>query len=63
LFAEVDLDDMEYNEEKLEYSLACRCRGEGFKITEEQLEQGIDRTACGTCSLLIKILYEEAPEG
>ncbi|PRP83458.1 dnaJ protein subfamily C member 24 [Planoprotostelium fungivorum] len=62
IFAEIDLDEMSYNEETMEYRLDCRCHGEGYLITEKQLEQGIDRAACGTCSLLIRINYEEAED-
>jgi len=59
LYAEVDLDDMEFHSEDLFYYLECRCGGEGFKVFETQLEEGIDRTICGTCSLMIKIHYEK----
>jgi diphthamide biosynthesis protein 4 len=70
IFAEVDLDDMNFNENTKTFSLPCRytslqtllkhnrCGGEGFSVTESELEENIDRVYCGSCSLMIKILYD-----
>lgn len=55
--AEVDLDDMEYNEDEASFSLVCRCSGD-YVITEDELEAGIDVVGCNNCSLRIRVLYD-----
>ncbi|CAB4427591.1 unnamed protein product [Rhizophagus irregularis] len=55
--ADIDLDDMEYNEEMKLYSISCRCSG-NYIITEQDLEKGANITGCTNCSLKIHILYE-----
>ncbi len=50
---------MTYNENDGTYFLECRCGGEGFTVNEQELEDGVDRVACGSCSLIIKLQYEE----
>lgn len=59
--AEIDLDDMEYNEETCSFALVCRCSGD-YVITEEELELGIDIVACNNCSLRIRVLYDVIEE-
>lgn len=59
LFAEVDLDEMQFDEQTGIYSTACRCSGK-FEITEADLEKGIDTIQCGTCTLIIKVQYQLA---
>ncbi len=58
IHAEIDLDDMTYDESAKTFHLDCRCGGEGFTVTEEDLERGVDRIACATCSLMIKLMYQ-----
>lgn len=48
---------MTYCEDEKSYSLDCRC-GEGYLITEDELEDNIDVINCSGCSLLIKVNYE-----
>ncbi|KAG2221423.1 hypothetical protein INT45_005228 [Circinella minor] len=59
--SEIDLDDMEYNEKALTFSLICRCSGI-YAITENDLEQGIDVVCCDNCSLRIRVLYDVVEE-
>lgn len=59
--AEVDLDEMEYNEETTSFSLVCRCSGD-YVITEDELEVGIDIVGCNNCSLRIRVLYDVIEE-
>jgi diphthamide biosynthesis protein 4 len=54
--AEVDLDDMDYDEAGESYRAPCRCGGE-YVVTESQLEEGVSVVGCGTCSLGIRVLY------
>ena len=55
--AEVDLDDMDYDEGATSFRAPCRCGGE-YEVTEDQLGQGVDVIGCSTCSLRIKVLYK-----
>jgi len=55
--AEVDLDDMDYNEANGDYSFGCRCSGE-YIITDEDMQEGINIICCSTCTLSIKVLYQ-----
>jgi diphthamide biosynthesis protein 4 len=55
--ADVDLDDMEYEEQECVYSLMCRCSGY-YVISENDLEQGNDVICCDNCSLRIRVLYD-----
>jgi len=55
---EIDLDEMNYDESTQTYHTHCRCNGEGFSITESQLEEGIDYVVCGTCSFMKKVLFQ-----
>lgn len=57
----VDLDDMIFNEGRLEYSLACRC-GSSFIIQESDLELDCDIVQCGGCTTKIKIEYVKAED-
>lgn len=59
--AEVDLDDMEYDEDDKSFSLVCRCSGD-YVITEDELEAGIDVVGCNNCSLRIRVLYDVVEE-
>ncbi|RUS21141.1 DNAJ heat shock N-terminal domain-containing protein [Endogone sp. FLAS-F59071] len=54
--AEVDLDDMDYDEAVHAYSTPCRCGGR-YAMTEEDLEYGADTVGCDNCSLRIRVLY------
>ncbi|CAO3589335.1 unnamed protein product [Absidia cylindrospora] len=55
--ADVNLDDMEYEEIEGAYSLECRCSGT-YVITEDDLELGNDVICCDNCSLRIRVLYD-----
>ncbi|CAG8622896.1 8874_t:CDS:2 [Paraglomus occultum] len=55
--AEVDLDEMDFNEESSTYSTECRCGG-SYIISEHDMEEGKDVVGCINCSLKIKVLYD-----
>ncbi|KAJ3221125.1 Diphthamide biosynthesis protein 4, partial [Clydaea vesicula] len=57
LFDSVDLDDMELNEEKMEYTYNCRC-GNLFILTYQDLEFGFNQVNCEGCSLILKVDYD-----
>lgn len=58
--AEVDLDDMEFDEVD-KYHFPCRCGG-SYEISEDQLAEGVDLVFCGGCTLQIRVLYEMQEE-
>ncbi|KAJ3148943.1 DnaJ sub C member 24 [Geranomyces michiganensis] len=62
LHAEVDLDDMQHDPATELFSMPCRCGG-SYVICEDDLGDGVDIVGCSTCSLRIRVLYEEADEG
>lgn len=55
---EVDLDDMSYDEATRSYSWPCRCAGTVL-VTESLLAEGLDVFGCDTCSLTIRVLYDD----
>ncbi|KAG9291875.1 hypothetical protein G9A89_012160 [Geosiphon pyriformis] len=55
--AELDLDEMTYDEETSVYTIECRCGGR-YSISEEDLEKGAEIVGCENCSLKIRILYD-----
>lgn len=55
--AEVDLDDMEYDESQACFIWPCRCSSR-FIVHEDQLEEQLDTFECDTCALKIRVLYE-----
>jgi diphthamide biosynthesis protein 4 len=67
---EVDLDDMAYveqgdgsdEESGLSYfELACRC-GDSFRVTENELDAGVDVIGCRACSLHVRVLFSVAAD-
>ena len=41
------------------FASPCRC-GDRYCVTEAELDQGVDVVVCDTCSLKIRVLYDEA---
>lgn len=58
VWREVDLDDMDEDEEAGVFSLPCRC-GARFEAPEERLAAGYDTFECPSCSLRVRVLFEE----
>eukprot|EP00035_Acanthoeca_spectabilis_P014778 m.288599 g.288599 ORF g.288599 m.288599 type:complete len:167 (+) comp16220_c0_seq61:55-555(+) len=59
--AEVDLDDLTWDDETGRYTWPCRCSSE-FVATEEHLEAGLTVFGCSGCTLSIRIHYEAAED-
>jgi len=55
---EIEIEDMEYDEDEETYYYPCPC-GDRFQISREELEQGEDVAKCPSCSLLIKLIYDQ----
>ena len=52
---------MTYDPERSSFSSACRCSG-SYIITEEEMEEGVDTVCCSSCTLSIRVLYQEASQ-
>eukprot|EP00009_Paramoeba_aestuarina_P007075 CAMPEP_0201506228 /NCGR_PEP_ID=MMETSP0161_2-20130828/157_1 /ASSEMBLY_ACC=CAM_ASM_000251 /TAXON_ID=180227 /ORGANISM="Neoparamoeba aestuarina, Strain SoJaBio B1-5/56/2" /LENGTH=99 /DNA_ID=CAMNT_0047900265 /DNA_START=73 /DNA_END=372 /DNA_ORIENTATION=+ len=57
MYAEIEIENMDYEEEKDSYFFSCPC-GDRFQITTEQLMSGETIAYCPSCTLFIKVLYE-----
>ena len=55
---EVEIEDFEYDEEEETYYFPCPC-GDRFAITREELECGEEVATCPSCSLIIKVIYDQ----
>lgn len=58
-YEEVKLADMKYDPEEMMYFYLCPC-GDEFEISLEELWDGEDVAPCPSCSLKIRVLFEEA---
>ncbi len=57
----VDLDDMTFESSTGRYWFPCRCGGQ-YEVGEEELGEGVGLVCCSTCSLSIRITYQEEEE-
>ena len=58
IYEEVEIEDMEYNPETQIYTYPCPC-GDKFQISLEDLHDGEDIGTCPSCTLRIKVIFEE----
>ena len=58
-YEEVKLADMKYDPEEMMYFYLCPC-GDEFEISLEELWDGEDVAPCPSCSLKIRVLFEES---
>jgi diphthamide biosynthesis protein 3 len=56
-YEEVELEDMEWDPEREEYTYPCPC-GDKFVIAKEELLDGEDIARCASCSLLLKVIFD-----
>ena len=59
MYEDVALADMTYDEEQMMYFYLCPC-GDEFEISLEELWDGEDVAPCPSCSLKIRVLFDEA---
>ncbi|CBY09507.1 unnamed protein product [Oikopleura dioica] len=55
---EIEIEDMEFDEETEIYTYPCPC-GDKFEISLEDLQIGEEVATCPSCSLLIRVIYDE----
>lgn len=58
----LDLDDMTFDPAQGSYKSPCRCGG-CYVVSNDDLEEGVEVVCCSTCTLSIRILYQEQPTG
>ena len=58
LYEEIEIEDMIYNRKTLMFTYPCPC-GDQFQISLEDLWDGEDVADCQSCTLFIKVVYEE----
>lgn len=58
LYDEIEIEDMTYDPDTSLYSYPCPC-GDRFKVTLEDLWDGEDVANCESCTLYIKVIYDE----
>lgn len=57
-YDEVEIEDMVWDDAAQVYHYPCPC-GDRFEITRPQLGQGYDVGQCPSCSLLIRIIFDQ----
>ncbi|KAG7471651.1 hypothetical protein JOB18_003096 [Solea senegalensis] len=55
---EIEIEDFEYDEDTETYYFPCPC-GDRFAITKEDLQSGEDVASCPSCSLIVRVIYDE----
>lgn len=58
IYEEVEIEDMELEEEEQQYTYPCPC-GDKFVITLAELWDGEDVAPCPSCTLRIRVVYDE----
>lgn len=59
IYEEVEIEDMTFDAETQVYSYPCPC-GDKFSISLEDLHDGEDIGTCPSCTLRIRIIFDEA---
>jgi predicted SprT family Zn-dependent metalloprotease len=58
VYDDVEIEDMEFDSAKQTFYYPCPC-GDKFFITLRELADGEDIATCPSCSLTIRVVYEE----
>ncbi|KAE9022935.1 hypothetical protein PF001_g17215 [Phytophthora fragariae] len=58
VYDEVEIEDMEFDAEEQVYYYPCPC-GDRFSIDLEELYDGEDIATCPSCSLTIRVVFDE----
>ena len=57
-YDEVEIEDFEWDPKEQLFHYPCPC-GDRFEITLEELEDGEEIGRCPTCTLIIRVIYDE----
>ena len=58
VYDEIEIEDMELDENTMTYYYPCPC-GDRFFLRLKDMEQGESIATCPSCSLRIKVIYDE----
>ena len=58
IYEEIEIEDMVYDVDSLTYFYPCPC-GDKFSITLDELYDGEDVASCPSCTLRIRVIFEE----
>ncbi|KAH9143387.1 hypothetical protein AeRB84_012610 [Aphanomyces euteiches] len=58
VYDEIEIEDMMYDEKEQIYTYPCPC-GDNFFITLQELYDGEDIGTCPSCSLTIRVIFDE----
>ena len=58
IYEEIEIEDMVFNEETEIYYYPCPC-GDEFNISLEELYDGEDIATCPSCTLRIRVIFDE----
>lgn len=58
VYEEVEIEDMTFDEAKSTFTYQCPC-GDLFVITLEELEDGEDIAHCPSCTLKVRVIFDE----
>ena len=58
VYDEVEVEDLEWSSEDSTFYYPCPC-GDKFQITLDELIDGEDIARCPSCSLRLRIVYDE----
>ena len=58
IYEEIEIEDMTWDEKRLGYTYPCPC-GDKFFIGLEELYDGEDVAPCPSCTLRIRVIFEE----
>jgi len=62
IYDEVEIEDLDFDLETGKFFYPCPC-GDKFTITLEQIGLGEDIAKCPSCSLTIRIIYDQDSYG
>lgn len=57
-YDEIEIEDMEWDQEIQTFFYPCPC-GDQFQITLEELFMGEEIARCPSCSLTIRVIFDE----
>ncbi|EGR29971.1 hypothetical protein IMG5_145200 [Ichthyophthirius multifiliis] len=58
VYDEIEIEDMDFDEETGVFTYPCPC-GDRFVITLEMIKNNNDIGTCPSCSLTIRVIYDE----
>ena len=61
MYDEVEIEDMAFDPLARAYTYPCPC-GDVFMLTLDEIEIGEDIATCPSCTLRLRVIYDDDPE-